>query len=167
MVLDETHRLPVGKIGDAGDYLREFNIGLVEVAPTISNNNKRWEQNKHVYQTLLSLSPGVPALTELMRDRLPQIIPSPHAKGIDDYKLLLDQDNPGVTSRSMQLSGRFTGLLQSFLLDENRRLFWIDFEDELLAKIQDLLKKSLRADASSQDKNLVDYALGLDKYKIL
>ena len=167
VVLDETHRLPVGKIGDAGDYLREFNIGLVEVAPTISNDNKRWEQNKHVYQTLLSLSPGVPALTELMRDRLPQIIPSPHSKGIDDYKLLLGQDNPGVTSRSMQLSGRFTGLLQSFVLDENRRLFWIDFEDELLANIQHLLKKSLSADASSQDKNFVDYALGLDKLKLL
>ena len=182
VVLDETHRLPVGKIGDAGDYLREFKIGLVEVAPTISSNNKRWEQNKHVYQTLLSLSPGIPALTELMRARLPQIVPSPllfrdyfdhegnlisHAKGVDDYKLLLGQDNPGVTSRSMQVCGRFTGLLQSFLIDENRKLFWIDFEDSNLANIQNLLKNASESNATPQVKNLVDYALGLDEYKML
>ncbi|MFM7715016.1 MAG: hypothetical protein ACKO7A_20610, partial [Microcystis sp.] len=45
VILDETHRLPVGKIGDSGDYLREYGIGLVEVAPTIPKDNKRWEQN--------------------------------------------------------------------------------------------------------------------------
>ena len=182
VVLDETHRLPVGKIGDAGDYLREFEIGLVEVAPTIPDNNKRWEQNKHVYQTLLSLSPGIPTLTDLMRDRLPHIPPSPmvvrnyqdrqgnifpQPERRENYDLVLGQDNPGITSRSMQLSGRFTGLLQSSFIDENRRLFWIDFEDELLANIKTLLKKALAPDATPQDKNLVDYALGLDKYRPL
>jgi hypothetical protein len=67
----------------------------------------------------------------------------------------------------MQLSGRFTGLLQSSFIDENRKLFWIDFEDELLANIKTLLKNALTPDATPQDKNLVDYALGLDKYKPL
>ena len=182
VILDETHRLPVGKIGDSGDYLREYGIGLVEVAPTIPKDNKRWEQNKHVYQTLLSLSPGIPTLTELMRDRLPHIPPSPmvvrnyqdrqgnifpQPERRENYDLVLGQDNPGITSRSMQLSGRFTGLLQSSFIDENRRLFWIDFEDELLANIKTLLKKALAPDATPQDKNLVDYALGLDKYRPL
>jgi hypothetical protein len=179
-ILDETHRLPVGTLGLAGDYLREFNVGLVEVAPTIPDNQKRWEQNKHVYQTLLSLSPGIPTLTSLMRDRLPNlpISPtiqrySPNASGItkvrlekrEDYELSLGEDNPGVANRSLQMSGRFTGLLQSPQLQEERKLFWIDFEDELLANIKTLLKDALAPDATSQTRNLVDYVLGLDEYK--
>jgi len=179
-ILDETHRLPVGTLGLAGDYLREFNVGLVEVAPTIPDNQKRWEQNKHVYQTLLSLSPGIPTLTNLMRDRLPNlpISPtvtrhSPNASGIsklrverrEDYELSLGEDNPGVANRSLQMSGRFTGLLQSPELQEERKLFWIDFEDELLANIKTLLKDAIAPDATPHARNLVDYALGLDEYK--
>lgn len=181
-ILDETHRLPVGTLGLAGDYLREFNVGLVEVAPTIPDNQQRWEQNKHVYQTLLSLSPGIPTLTNLMRDKLPNLPISPiaerysaNATGIlksrsenrEDYELSLGVDNPGVANRSLQMSGRFTGLLQSPQLQEERKLFWIDFEDELLANIKTLLKNALAPDATPQARNLVDYVLGLDEYKPL
>lgn len=179
-ILDETHRLPVGSLGQAGDFLREYNVGLVEVAPTISDNQIRWEQNKHVYQTILSLSPGIPTLTNLIHDRLPNMnirpfisnfthSPSGIAKANverrDDYDLVIGIDNPGIASRSLQVCGRFTGLLQSPLLHEDRKLFWIDFEDELLANIKILLKNALRDDATPDSKNLVDYALGLDEYK--
>jgi hypothetical protein len=115
-----------------------------------------------------------------MRDRLPNlpISPtiqrySPNASGItkvrlekrEDYELSLGEDNPGVANRSLQMSGRFTGLLQSPQLQEERKLFWIDFEDELLANIKTLLKDALAPDATSQTRNLVDYVLGLDEYK--
>ena len=180
-ILDETHRLPVGSLGEAGDFLREYSVGLVEVAPTISDNQKRWEQNKHVYQTILSLSPGIPTLANLIHQRLPNLPVNPvvsrfgHSpSGIskvrverrDDYNLEIGIDNPGIASRSLQVSGRFTGLLQSPLLHEERKLFWIDFEDELLANIKTLLKQALRHDATPNSKNLVDYALGLDEFKI-
>ncbi|MFM5984321.1 MAG: hypothetical protein ACKO9I_03160, partial [Sphaerospermopsis kisseleviana] len=179
-ILDETHRLPVGFLGQAGDFLREYNVGLVEVAPTIPENQKRWDQNKHVYQTLLSLSPGIPTLTKLMHDRLPNLSVNPvvsrlihsqsgvsriRAERRGDYEFALAIDNPGVASRSLQVSGKFTGLLQSSLLQSDRKLFWIDFEDEALANIKGLLKKALSQGASSKDKNIVDYALGLDELK--
>jgi hypothetical protein len=180
-ILDETHRLPVGSLGEAGDFLREYSVGLVEVAPTISDNQIRWEQNKHVYQTILSLSPGIPTLANLIHQRLPNLPVNPvvsrfgHSpSGIskvrverrDDYNLEIGIDNPGIASRSLQVSGRVTGLLQSPLLHEERKLFWIDFEDELLANIKTLLKQALRHDATPNSKNLVDYALGLDEFKI-
>ena len=180
-ILDETHRLPVGSLGEAGDFLREYSVGLVEVAPTISDNQIRWEQNKHVYQTILSLSPGIPTLANLIHERLPNLPVNPvvsrfgHSpSGIskvrverrDDYNLEIGIDNPGIASRSLQVSGRFTGLLQSPLLHEERKLFWIDFEDELLANIKTLLKQALRHNATPNSKNLVDYALGLDEFKI-
>ena len=115
-----------------------------------------------------------------MRDRLPNlpISPtvtrhSPNASGIsklrverrEDYELSLGEDNPGVANRSLQMSGRFTGLLQSPELQEERKLFWIDFEDELLANIKTLLKDAIAPDATPNARNLVDYALGLDEYK--
>ena len=85
----------------------------------------------------------------------------------EDYELSLGVDNPGVANRSLQMSGRFTGLLQSPQLQEERKLFWIDFEDELLANIKILLKNALAPDATPQARNLVDYVLGLDEYKPL
>jgi len=85
----------------------------------------------------------------------------------ENYELSLGVDNPGVANPSLQMSGRFTGLLQSPQLQEERKLFWIDFEDELLANIKTLLKNALAPDATPQARNLVDYVLGLDEYKPL
>jgi hypothetical protein len=179
IVLDETHRLPTGRMGTSGDFSREYNIGFCEIAPTIINQ-QRWEQNQHVYQTILSLSPGIPTLVGLMRDRLPNFFldstytsmnvnadgnPQLWLKLREDYKHQLSQDNPGVSQRSLQMSGRFTGLLQSHLLDGERKLFWIDFEDELLANLNTLLRDALDPNCPQDIKNAVDYALGLSEYK--
>jgi len=178
-ILDETHRLPVGSLGLAGDFLREYDVGLVEVAPTIPVNQSRWEQNKHIYQTLLSLSPGIPELTSLIHDRLPNQSISPltsrmhrNNTGVakleierrEDYNFLLGTENPGIAKRSLEITGVFTGILQSALLQENRKVFWIDFEDEILGNIKNLLKHALLSNATSNDQNIVDYALGLSEY---
>jgi hypothetical protein len=119
-------------------------------------------------------------LTNLIHGRLPNLPVNPvissfsHSpSGIskvrvarrEDYQLEIGIDNPGIASRSLQVSGRFTGLLQSPLLHEERKLFWIDFEDELLSNIKTLIKQALRHDATPSSKNLVDYALGLDDFK--
>ncbi|MEL6929084.1 MAG: hypothetical protein AAFO95_10645, partial [Cyanobacteria bacterium J06600_6] len=154
-VLDETHRLPIGRLGQSGDFLREYNLGLVEITPTIVDT-ARFERNKHVYQTLISLSPGVPEVVELMKSRLPNFFLkrglniTTNAKGrskaelnIDpNYQYSLSQDNPGASARSLSMTGRFTGLLQSLDLDGKRQVFWIDFEDELLKHIKELLAEA-------------------------
>jgi RecA/RadA recombinase len=174
-VLDETHRLPVGRLGESGDFLREYNVGLVEITPTIVDE-ERWNRNKHVYQTLISLSPGVPAVVQLMQSRLPNFFRKRfHASlthsnqklhvGIaspeEPYEYLLSQDNPGVTARSLEMTGQFTGLVQSHLLDDERKVFWVDFKNELLGNIKQLLREALSPDCPPDIVQAVDYALGL------
>ncbi|MGK7872516.1 MAG: hypothetical protein AB4426_04160 [Xenococcaceae cyanobacterium] len=177
-ILDETHRLPVGRLGESGDFLREYQLGLVEITPTIVDE-QRWLQNKHVYQTLISLSPGVPQVVELMQSRLPNFFlkgsylnTSLDAQGQTkallsfepNYKYKLSEDNPGVSLRSLQMTGRFTGLLQSAVLDGQGKVFWIDFEHELLANMKRLLKDALAPNCPQDIKNAVDYVLGLAEY---
>lgn len=176
-VLDETHRLPVGRLGESGDFLREYNLGLVEVTPTIVDE-ERWNQNKHVYQTLISLSPGVPAVVELMQSRLPNFFLkrglniTTNAKGRSqaelninpNYQYSLSQDNPGASRRSLSMTGRFTGLLQSVALDGKGQLFWIDFEDELLKHIKQLLAEAISSNCPQDIKQAVDYVLGLAEF---
>ena len=166
-------------MGESGDFLREYNLGLVEITPTIVDR-ERWNQNKHVYQTLISLSPGVPAVVELMQSRLPNfflkrtsIQSSFDAKGRSqadfsfnpNYKYSLSQDNPGASARSLAMTGRFTGLLQSLALDGRGQVFWIDFEDELLKHIKQLLAQAVLPDCPTDIKRAVDYVLGLSEWQ--
>lgn len=177
-VLDETHRLPVGRLGESGDFLREYDLGLVEITPAIVDED-RWRQNQHVYQTIISLSPGVPDISSLMQSRLPNFFLKPtvttniSSSGDDtqtalnlrsDYRYRLSEDNPGVSLRTLQMSGRYTGLMQSYALDGKGQLFWLDFEDDLLANIKTLLMQA----TSNEEKDAVvvalDYALGLAEF---
>jgi hypothetical protein len=177
-VLDETHRLPIGRLGESGDFLREYNLGLVEVTPTIVDE-ERWQQNQHVYQTIISLSPGVPAVVELMQSRLPNFflkpsyaMPTVDGKGRSqvemkfnsNYEYNLAQDNPGVSARSLSKTGRFTGLIQSLVLDDQGLVFWIDFEDEIFKYIKELLAKAITPDCPAEIKKAVDYVLGLSDW---
>ncbi|MEO0808405.1 MAG: hypothetical protein AAFY33_19065 [Cyanobacteria bacterium J06643_4] len=173
-VLDETHRLPVGRLGESGDFLREYALGLVEITPAIVDE-ERWMQNKHVYQTLISLSPGVPEVVELMWERLPNYFLKKAYVQMDadtqeslairsDYKYQLGEDNPGVSVRSLQMTRRYTGLIQSSALDDERKVFWIDFEDELLANMKQLLQAALMPTCHLDIRRAVDYALGLDEF---
>ena len=179
-VLDETHRLPIGRLGESGDFLREYNLGLVEVTPTIVDR-ERWHQNQHVYQTLISLSPGVPAVVELMQSRLPNfflkrgsIQSSLDAKGRSqadftfnpNYQYSLSQDNPGASARSLSMTGRFTGLLQSVALDSKGQLFWIDFEDELFKHVKQLLAQAVSPNCPPDIKQAIDYVLSLSEWKL-
>lgn len=172
--LDETHRLPVGKLGDSGDFLRQFGVGLIEITPAVVDT-ARWEKNKLVWQTMISLSPGIDAVTKEIYDHLPvipqddiTIRPYKDAKGrtrigyeIND-KLSQKQgnDNPGVSWRSLQCTGNRTALLW---LNNNKVLIWIDFESELLKHIDSLLEDAISPKASRAVKAAVDYALGLVK----
>lgn len=177
-VLDETHRLPIGRLGESGDFLREYNLGLVEVTPTIVDE-ERWQQNQHVYQTIISLSPGVPAVVELMQSRLPNFflkpsypMPTVDAKGRSqvevkfnpNYQYSLAQDNPGVSARSLSKTGKFTGLIQSLVLDDQGQVFWIDFEDELFKYIKELLAEAITPDCPDDIRKAVDYVLGLSDW---
>ena len=177
-VLDETHRLPVGRLGESGDFLREYDLGLVEVTPTVVDL-ERWQQNQHVYQTLISLSPGVPAIAELVQERLPNYFLKPTYTSMlptekgqmqtvlnvrADYRYQVSTENPGVSLRSLQRTGRYTGLMQSTLLDDVCKVFWIDFEDELLAKLPHLLEQALVSECPTDIGAAVDYALGLAEF---
>lgn len=174
-VLDETHRLPVGRLGSSGDFLREYNLGLVEITPSIVDE-ERWQQNQHVYQTIISLSPGVPQVVELMQSRLPNFFLRPgylnttirdrgitetNLSMINNYQYHLAQDNPGVSTRSLRMTGRFTGLIQSVALEEQGKVFWLDWADDLMANIKLLLKTALSADCPTDIRDAVDQTLGL------
>jgi hypothetical protein len=171
--LDETNRLPVGKLGDAGDFIRQFGVGLIEITPAVDSS--RWEKNKSVWQTLISLNPGIDAVTKEIYDHLP---PVPQEDVIirtskddrgrtriryeinDKYSQTQGNDNPGVSWRSLQYTGDRTALLW---LNKNKALFWIDFESELLKHIDGLLEDAISPKASRAVKAAVDYALGLVK----
>ncbi|MEG4072557.1 hypothetical protein QUA30_07905 [Microcoleus sp. Pol14C2] len=172
--LDETHRLPVGQLGDAGEILREFGVGLIEITPAVVDT-ARWEKNKSVWQTMISLSPGIDAVTKEIYAHLPAIPqdditirPYKDAQGRtrigyeinDKSSQKQGNDNPGVSWRSLQYTGNRTALLW---LNNNKALFWIDFESELLKHIDGLLKDAISPKASRAVKAAVDYALGLVK----
>lgn len=172
--LDETHRLPVGKLGDSGDYLRQFDVGLIEITPAVVDS-VRWEKNKPVWQTIISLSPGIDAITKEIYDHLPPIPQDDvnirnyrDAQGRtrigyeinNNFSQKQPNDNPGVSCRSLQYTGDRTALLW---LNKNKALFWIDFESELLKHIDSLLKDAISPKASRAVKAAVDYALGLAK----
>lgn len=174
-ILDETHRLPVGSLGNSGDFLREYDLGLVEITPTIVDET-RWQQNQHIYQTLISLSPGVPQVVELMQSRLPNYflnpgylnttfsdrgIPQTNLNMVANYKYHLSQDNPGVSARSLRMSGKFTGLIQSVALDDQAKVFWLDLADELMANIKLLLKDALDPNCPDDIREALDRTLGL------
>jgi hypothetical protein len=173
--LDETHRLPTGRIGESGDFLREYRVGIVEITPAIIDRT-RWERSKHVYQTIISTSPGVSEVCDLMHDRLPSYIPKLEV-GIDvkmtsDRKMSINpmiinrqyearnQDNPGVFPRSLRSTGRYTALFQTADPEINANgLFWLDLESPILAKLNDLLEEALQEKKGAA--KLIDYALGL------
>lgn len=172
--LDETHRLPVGQLGDAGEILREFGVGLIEITPAVVDT-ARWEKNKSVWQTMISLSPGIDAVTKEIYDHLPPIPqdditirPYKDAQGRtrigyeinDKSPQKQGNDNPGVSWRSLQYTGNRTALLW---LNNNKVLIWIDFESELLKHIDSLLEDAISPKASRAVKAAVDYALGLVK----
>ncbi|MEG5064110.1 hypothetical protein QUB33_10845 [Microcoleus sp. B3-A4] len=172
--LDETHRLPVGKLGDSGDYLRQFGVGLIEITPAVVDT-ARWEKNKSVWQTIISLTPGIDAVTKEIYEHLPPIPQDDvtirtykDAQGRtrigyeinDKSSQKQGNDNPGVSWRSLQYTGNRTALLW---LNNNKTLFWIDFESELLKHIDSLLEDAISPKASRAVKAAVDYALGLVK----
>lgn len=173
--LDETHRLPTGRVGESGDFLREYRVGIVEITPAIIDR-ERWERSKHVYQTIISTSPGVSEVCDLMHDRLPSHIPKLEV-GVDvnmmsDRKMSINpmiinhqyesrnQDNPGVFPRLLRSTGRYTALFQTADPEVNANgLFWLDLESPILAKLNDLLEEALKEKKGAA--KLVDYALGL------
>lgn len=173
--LDETHRLPTGRIGESGDFLREYRVGIVEITPAIIDQ-ERWERSKHVYQTIISTSPGVPEICELMHDRLPSHIPKLEV-GSDvnmtsDRKMSINptiinrqyesrnQDNPGVFPRSLRTTGRYTALFQTADPKINANgLLWLDLESPILAKLDDLLEEAIQEKKGAE--KLIDYVLGL------
>jgi hypothetical protein len=180
--LDETHRLPVGKLGNSGDFLRQYNFGLIEITPTIVDK-ERWEQNKHIYQTIISLSPGCDEVVQLVHDRLP----SQHSNGLDlefgvgvemspDGRLgvvpkvsqgsvQLPQEEAGVSVRLLRNTGRYTALLQSNLIRYAAGVFWIDLESDLLMKFDLLLEEALSDNVATAKiaTKIINYALGLVK----
>lgn len=173
--LDETHRLPVGSLGDAGDFLREFKIGLIEITPAVVDQ-ERWNKNKHVYQTIISISPGVPEVCNLIHERLSEntkppleidigiklnaqksIEIQPHI--IDNRRQQTNYNDPGVSVRALRNTGQYTALLYTDTIRDGAGLFWLDLENSILANLQNLLE-----DANAGDKTaakLVAYALGL------
>jgi hypothetical protein len=172
--LDETHRLPVGRLGNAGDFLRQYNLALIEITPTIVDK-ERWEHNKHVYQTIISLSPGIDEVIRLLYDRLlnqQQEIFRLALERTSEGSLTITpkfneqlfqsgQDNPGVSLRSLRDTGKYTALLHSNLIRNALGLFWIDLESNLMAEFDTLLE-----DANNGDEvaiKLVNYTLGLVK----
>jgi hypothetical protein len=173
-VLDETHRLPVGRLGESGDFLREYRLGLVEVTPTIIDQ-ERWLRNRHVYQTVISLTPGVSEVVELIRDRLPNIPPlpisnmtvNPTAQGQNylsldpNYRRNLGEDCPGVSTRSLRMTGRYTALVQSFALDGEGKVFWLDLESEAVRHLKELLATAIMANCPVETLAMLDRALGL------
>lgn len=180
-ILDESHRLPVGKLGDSGDFLRQYDLGVIEITPAIIDDD-RWHRNKHVYQTIISMTPGVTNVVGLIQERLPNfpknnLITQVYQQngnptmGINfppDHTSEIAEDNPGISSLSLANTGRFTALIQSFILDEKRKVFWIDIESSLLKNIEYLLEKyiknkeSVDNDKLKELKNVIDYALGLE-----
>jgi hypothetical protein len=173
--LDETHRLPTGRVGESSDFLREYRVGIVEITPAIIDQ-ERWERSKHVYQTIISTSPGVSEVCDLMHNRLPSHIPKLEV-GIDvnttsNHKMSTNpmiinrqyesrnQDNPGVFPRSLRSTGRYTALLQTSDPEVNANgLFWLDLESPILAKLDNLLEEALQKKKGAA--KLIDYALGL------
>lgn len=47
------------------------------------------------------------------------------------------------------MTRRFTGWVQSSALDDEWKVFWIDFEDKLLANIKRLLQAALMPDCNA------------------
>lgn len=176
--LDETHRLPTGRLGDSGDFLRQYNLALIEITPAVVDE-ERWGQNKHVYQTIISLSPGVSEVANLIYERLPNYLQDPIQFGIQvqtdadgSIKVIpkihvnpiqqqIGQDNPGVSIRSLRETGKYTALLHSNLIRDALGIFWIDLESSLLAKFDNLLHDAISGNKAAI--KVVDYALGLVK----
>jgi hypothetical protein len=171
--LDETHRLPTGELGKAGDFLREYKLGLIEILPTIGDR-ERWDSNKHVYQTIISTSPGVPEVTELIASRLTPRSPDRFEPGITGissdrrfsigFPSINDRQpipiNPGI----LRTSGKFTALFYSDLLTDRFNgsadgLFWLDLDSPLMENLKELLEDALAGDRTAA--KLANYALGL------
>jgi GTPase SAR1 family protein/predicted nucleic acid binding AN1-type Zn finger protein len=171
VILDETQRLPVGRLGNAGDYLRQFNLGLIEVFPSIKDR-ARWDEQKNVYRTVISLSQGIPDVVRLiygyLTQKQPDLIQPGFQSGNDgllkavpiinnDYHNL-NQDNPGISERSLNHTGEYTALLWSNVTGGSST-FWIDLESPLLSHIDYLIQDALTGDLSSI--KVAKYALGL------
>ncbi len=59
---------------------------------------------------------------------------------------------------------QITGLLQSFDLDGEGRVFWLDLQDDLLANIKPLLADALKPNCLPDIHQALDYVLGLDDF---
>ena len=70
----------------------------------------------------------------------------------------LNQDNPGISERSLNHTGEYTALLWSNTTGQSSA-FWIDLESPLLSHIDYLIQDALTGDSSSI--KVAKYALGL------
>jgi hypothetical protein len=156
--LDETNRLPTGKLGSSGDIAREFNLGLVEILPTIGDIARWNNYQKSTYQTFILVGQGCDEVNDFVHSRLAN--QSKSDRRIDD--------NPGVTVRSITVSktGRFSAkiLFQDSVFGEASGLFWLDLESELFAEFTALVADARTGAATNQVMAAVDYALGLSSH---
>jgi hypothetical protein len=176
-ILDETNELPVGDLGSSLGFLRQYCVGIVEITPCIDSSPhikdaNRWNYCQQTCQTFLSLTPALEEVTQFIYKNLPnqpqnpfmpdiqrgergQFIPSLE---VNREAFQSGKDNPGVSPRSLNHTGKRTALLY---LRDIQGIFWLDLESSLLGKLDKLLKDANSPNATVYVKKAVDYALGL------
>jgi hypothetical protein len=170
-ILDETDNLPTGKLGESGEYIRQYGVGLVQIMPSIRDED-RWNRLNQVCQTFISLTPVLLPMTRFIYDMLPAqdqeppFYPSILSGESGSIKLNLQfnpnhsqpVETPGASYRSLNDTGEHTALI---MLKNPIRLFWIDLESPILGEMDILLQRSLSQDAKPVIAKSIDYALGL------
>jgi hypothetical protein len=173
-ILDETDDLPTGKLGESGGFIRQRGVGLVQIMPSI-RNEERWSRLTQVCQTFISLTPALLPMTRFIYDMLPSqrkasplypVISSGESGSLNlnlqfDPNYFQPVETPGISYRSLNDTGKHTALL---MLKNPIRLFWIDLESPLLANMDDLLHQALLPEAKPTAGKAIDYALGLSTH---
>ncbi len=173
-IFDETDDLPTGKLGESGGFIRQRGVGLIQIMPSIRNEEK-WSKLNQVCQTFISLTPALQPMTKFIYDILPPnsnkspFYPVISSEGTGSLKLNLQfdsqyfqpTDSPAVSYRSLNDTGKYTALL---VLKNPVRIFWIDLESPLLGNIDSLLQCSKLKNVKPATGKAIDYALGLSTH---
>lgn len=173
-IFDETDDLPTGKLGESGGFIRQYGVGLVDIMPSI-RNEERWNRLNQVYQTFISLTPALLPMTRFIHNMLPpEEKYSPFHPEISfgesgslkvnlnfDRSYLQPVETPGISSRFLNDTGKRTALL---MLKNPTRIFWVDLESPLLGKFDYLLQDAVSEKARPEAVRVVDYALGLSTH---